>query len=535
MPFYIRKSISAGPFRFNLSKSGLGLSVGIRGLRIGTGPRGHYVHAGRGGLYYRSSIGRAGERRRRASPVPGPRPEMPADDLYHPTVHMVEVESSDVLQMADSRFQTVLDDLNGRAAQTRLTWVGAAAGIIVWAVSGFGAVDFVVALAILAVCAYMDSYRRASVVFYDLDGAAHDAYLQLVGAFETLAGCAGRWHVAAGGAVRDLDTWKRNAGAAHLVRKSATALEFRLPGVMKSNITPPAVQVGKQWLHFMPDVVLVAQDSRFGAVAYEDLDISHQYSRFVEDGAVPRDAKVIDRTWRFVNKNGGPDRRFNDNRQIPICLYEAVHLKSGSGLNELVEFSRTDVAAPFKSAVGTLARALKEKKEDRKVPALSPPAAAPGASRETSAKSTSKGPVLWQNVHYGMSLEDVRVAQPGTRPLAEESSLGDGARAELELPGHEAAGERCSVLFYFRGGALLQVVLAFGPDSSEAKAERVITALSGHYGSPVSRSDPDSEDFLPTIETGWLLSTGVNVSLVWMRSITLNVNYQYRHQVGSGL
>lgn len=43
MPCYIRNSISAGPFRFNFSKGGVGVSVGVKGLRVGTGPRGHYV------------------------------------------------------------------------------------------------------------------------------------------------------------------------------------------------------------------------------------------------------------------------------------------------------------------------------------------------------------------------------------------------------------------------------------------------------------------------------------------------------------
>jgi len=32
--FYLRKSLSVGPFRFNLSKSGVGLSTGIKGFRI---------------------------------------------------------------------------------------------------------------------------------------------------------------------------------------------------------------------------------------------------------------------------------------------------------------------------------------------------------------------------------------------------------------------------------------------------------------------------------------------------------------------
>ncbi len=56
MGFYIRKALQAGPVRFNLSKSGVGVSVGVKGFRVGSGPSGPYVHAGRGGLYYRQSL-----------------------------------------------------------------------------------------------------------------------------------------------------------------------------------------------------------------------------------------------------------------------------------------------------------------------------------------------------------------------------------------------------------------------------------------------------------------------------------------------
>jgi hypothetical protein len=61
MGWYLRKSLGFGPLRINLSKSGLGGSVGVKGLRVGSGPRGPYLHAGRGGLYYRTSLkGRRG-------------------------------------------------------------------------------------------------------------------------------------------------------------------------------------------------------------------------------------------------------------------------------------------------------------------------------------------------------------------------------------------------------------------------------------------------------------------------------------------
>ncbi|MCH8557294.1 MAG: DUF4236 domain-containing protein [Balneolia bacterium] len=57
MSFFIRKSLSSGPVRFNFSKGGVGLSAGITGARIGLNKNGAYVAGGRHGLYYRERIG----------------------------------------------------------------------------------------------------------------------------------------------------------------------------------------------------------------------------------------------------------------------------------------------------------------------------------------------------------------------------------------------------------------------------------------------------------------------------------------------
>jgi hypothetical protein len=69
MGLYLKKSFRAGPLRLNLSKSGLGLSGGVTGARIGMGPRGSYVHAGRQGLYYRKHF--SSGRSRKQSGVDG--------------------------------------------------------------------------------------------------------------------------------------------------------------------------------------------------------------------------------------------------------------------------------------------------------------------------------------------------------------------------------------------------------------------------------------------------------------------------------
>lgn len=363
MPFYIRKSVSAGPFRFNFSKGGVGVSVGVKGLRIGTGPRGHYIHAGRGGLYYRATLGNAGGRKHAAAPN-RPVPRSRAEDSG---VVMVEVDSGDVMQMRDESFSELLDEINSKAAQVRMSAALAWTAMVFGAIGGLasGGPGFLLcALAApgWAIGRWFDSYRRSTVLYYDLEGDAETAYNQLVQGFDALNGCAGKWHIEAGGAIQSLAAWKRNAGASHLVNRKATTLAYSLPSVIKSNVTPPAIHVGRQTMFFMPDVVFMQDGKRIGAVGYSDLRIRWQDSRFIETERVPSDARIVDHTWKHPNKSGGPDRRFKDNRQIPVCLYESVHFQSDSGINEFVEFSRTGFTASFADGCRKLASLPREPK-----------------------------------------------------------------------------------------------------------------------------------------------------------------------------
>lgn len=108
MGFYLRKSISVGPFRFNLSKSGVGVSAGVKGLRFGVGPRGNYIHMGRGGLYYRATIPQDVSSKPEFRPTVNPEPSIP------PETHapLEEIESADVSQIVDSSSRELLNELN---------------------------------------------------------------------------------------------------------------------------------------------------------------------------------------------------------------------------------------------------------------------------------------------------------------------------------------------------------------------------------------------------------------------------------------
>lgn len=360
MPFYFRQSVKAGPFRFNFSKNGVGLSVGIRGLRIGTGPRGHYVHAGIGGLYYRASLGKAGQRRRHSAPpafMPGSQGNV--DHPYQSPVEMIEVISGNIEEMRNESHAELIDEINSQHSKIRMSLVF---GLSVFFVSVLiimltGSSTWLFALAAIPAALFghwLDSYKRASVLYYDLEPDAASAYQRLTDSFDSLLSCAGKWHIEAGGAVTDLVTWKQNAGASHLVRRKQLPMSYALPTVIKSNVTPPCIHVRQKALYFFPDVALVEERGKIGAIAYRDLFLRWQDSSFIEEERVPADAQIIGQTWKHPNKKGGPDRRFSNNRQLPICLYEALHFFSVSGLNELVQVSRTGVGAPFNASLSSL-------------------------------------------------------------------------------------------------------------------------------------------------------------------------------------
>lgn len=364
MGFYLRKSVKVGPLRFNFSKSGSGVSAGVRGLRVGVGPPGNYVHMGRYGLYYRQTLPSATRPSRpRPSLEPARQPEIPAN-THDP---LTEIESADVTQMVDSSSAKLLAELNEKQKKMRLWPVVTGAGLIllVWAwaadwppwalglITAFAAVGVFVAIR-------RDQFVKTVVLFYDFDEEMEKAYQLLHDRAAMLAASAKIWHVEASGRVRDR---KYHAGADPLIRRKPTAILTAEPPYVKTNISTVAIGVGRQTLHFFPDRLLVYDSHGVGAIAYPALQLEAGHTRFVEDGAVPHDAQVVDHTWQFVNKSGGPDRRFKKNRQLPVCLYNELSLRSGSGLNELIQLSNADVAEGFVQAVDSLAKRLQQVQE----------------------------------------------------------------------------------------------------------------------------------------------------------------------------
>ena len=350
MGFYLRKSIRVGPVRFNLSKSGVGVSAGVRGLRLGTGPRGNYVHMGAHGLYYRAALPATS-----AASSSAPKVDVaPAPD------QLTEIESAAVSAMQDSSSASLLAELDQKRKTFRwfpLTAVaGAAVSLAVLGNAGNPAVSGITLFAAIVAswaARSRDVFAKTTVLLYELGPDAEAAYQRLHDAVDELAACGGTWHIEAEGAVSDR---KRHAGASSVVRRRPTKPAKGEPPFVKTNLSLPHIPVGRQTLWFFPDRLLVFEPGGVGAVPYDQIRIARQQTRFIEDGTVPNDAQVVGQTWKYVNKKGGPDKRFKDNRELPIALYEHIHFTSVTGLNELVQISKTGAGASIEAAVQEIAQ-----------------------------------------------------------------------------------------------------------------------------------------------------------------------------------
>jgi hypothetical protein len=353
--FYIRKGVSAGPLRFNLSRSGLGVSVGVKGFRIGSGPRGNYVHMGRGGLYYRASLGRPRHRVAPASQWSPPFSPAPDPSLAQ---GMVEVETGNILDMVPSQGEAIVREINEKLNRLWLwPWV-LAAGLTGTAVLAakpagqpFAIALIVIAAALTALVALLDTQRKSIVVLYDLDEEIASAFKAFADEFDRAALASSIWNIDSAGRTFD---WKRNAGAGRLISRKPARFGYGLPGIVKTNLETPSITGGRQNIYFLPDVALVTEGKTAGAVPYDDLNIYWNTTVFIEDERVPSDAQIVGYTWRFVNRDGGPDRRFNNNRQIPQVLYQQMGLQGANGFQKILHISRVTERREFDQALAGL-------------------------------------------------------------------------------------------------------------------------------------------------------------------------------------
>jgi DNA polymerase-3 subunit epsilon len=207
---------------------------------------------------------------------------------------------------------------------------------------------------------WKDRVRRTVVAFYDVHGEDEaQRFQRLVDSFEQARGVQRAWHVVASGAVSTTYQHKVNAGASSLVSRLPLTRNFGGPTHLSSNIAVPSLATARRSVYLLPDRVLVRDGRYYADVAYQNLQSVATVQHFIEDGAVPSDSLVLGHTWQYVNVKGGPDRRFKNNRQLPILQYGRLALSGEGGYNATFDFSNPRASSILTEALSEMAVAAR--------------------------------------------------------------------------------------------------------------------------------------------------------------------------------
>lgn len=329
------RSLKAGPVRFELKDSGVSTTIDATGFGVRSGPSVNLAHIAKDGNLYKRTQ---------------PNKESPSRD------------GSNLLGFENTSADELLSEINVKHKKPRLAPLVIIAAIIALVVAyALKVQDWVyIVVVLVAAIVYFIAHRRDQLVktvvlFYELDDPANTAYQRLLDSYKEIKESSRAWRITTSKRVTDTYEWKTQAGASSLVNRHGATCAINTPAYFSTNLLVPAIAAGKQSLYFFPDRLLMYESNRVVPVPYSKLHLEFGNSRFIEGQGVPRDAQVVGHTWQYVNKSGGPDKRYKNNRQLPIVLYSELGFTNATGLDVTIQLSKSNVGSNLREALGALA------------------------------------------------------------------------------------------------------------------------------------------------------------------------------------
>lgn len=398
-----RKSINlGGGFRVNFSKSGMGYSWGTKGYRVthkagggvrrtssipGTGIS--WVDDSKKGRKRNTNYNRAGQMRQTKQTQPS---VVSADGPV-----LYQSSDADTAQMVNDNTKDFLDAVKKfsgiRLLFLWLLWIG-----IIFAAAA-------PAMLILTVCSIvglivMHSKYRISVDD-DFDEYGSSCVSLMSSAMQAFSSCNKTWQI---NTVTANSSLKTNAGSAESVTRKQVSFSKKTPFFIKTNATCYYAKLMHSKVFLLPDRMVIKGRKGWGMIKYDDLNLSVENQVFIESQEVPKDADVIGYTWQFVNKNGSPDKRYKNNRQLPKCRYGKVSVSAGQAMSAIFYLSNISKAKEFAENTSELAEKLSELRS---------------ASKEMNS--------LGQNEQYVNEYEDENHSNPCINSHESQTSMGKSA------------------------------------------------------------------------------------------------------------
>jgi len=388
MGWKYRKRIRIVPgFSLNFSKSGMSATVGMKGFSVNMGQNGTFLNTGipGTGIYNRERLGKPTSNESipqndNLSNIPTSiedglveiksfQPELLTSDGLFGLKESI-IRANDIKQELKEDVEKTKSKKNRALFLLIITYVLLFGVFIKWFRDNYKARK---ADAIEA----QDTYNNFKLdIDFNMDQDILNEYTILKNSFEKLIMSHKIWDITSS---KTVDRAKERASAGTSVTRTPVNFDKGKLDYINTKYEAFKFQnsIGAD-LYIYPGFIAVPskQSKDFAIIDFRDLVFTHYRQKFVETDPVPSDAKIVGKTWQYVNKNGMPDKRYSDNPEIPIALYYEIVLKTSKGLFESFEFSNADFAetfcVAFEKYINSIAKMKwdKEESNDKAIPNL---------------------------------------------------------------------------------------------------------------------------------------------------------------------
>ncbi|MFE4457667.1 hypothetical protein ACFROC_09955 [Nocardia tengchongensis] len=279
------------------------------------------------------------------------RPRSSSGVVEHHTGQVTDLRGLDATQLAPTGAGDLVDQLRA-AGRHQILWPWAAVAVaIMAAIATFSTASWPTVVALIAgvpvvVAVWRRDLRLSKVAaVYEVDGPVAQWFSTLVDGYHAVLDLGGAWRVETTTAVVGTYGYKLSGGVESIIGRTSLTRSLSAPRMLRTNIVVPSLAHDRDALLFLPDRILVRHLDQWSDAEYRHVQVQCTREWVKEPERPPQDGTQVDTTWQVVNvRGGGPDRRYRDNRAIPVMEYGHLTLHTATGLHWVIDCSRPEVA-----------------------------------------------------------------------------------------------------------------------------------------------------------------------------------------------
>ncbi len=118
------------------------------------------------------------------------------------------------------------------------------------------------------------------------------------------------------------------SSAAYSIERKEVKFDIGVFNFIKSSFDIPILRDLNDYTYYIYPryVIRVLSFANFEVFPIDSITVKYSTQRFIEDDSVPNDTLIVNYTYKYVNKDGSPDKRFSYNPRLSVVEYGKIEI-----------------------------------------------------------------------------------------------------------------------------------------------------------------------------------------------------------------